>query len=591
MRKQNSEFVTKFISEAGTKLINSDYFAFVELDHYACYVLADGIDVANAQENIAAKLAVHTVIASFIESPSIKKHRVRQYLHDANAALRLKNEMWSLKASLTLVVTDYAKLRYAEVGNTRFRLYRNGYVRAESEDQSLSRMMVEEHKLSQDRVAEHEERNNLYTYLGQKDQNYQPYISKKIKLMDGDMISLYSRGIWEHISDFDLDEVFREAGDDPQPLLDQVEDMLLSPHPEELDCYTLIAIFVNKIYIDPNHKKRIRRIVTISVIALVLVLIISLIVFFWVRHRRRQREEMDMAFTFAVEYMTDNNFVKAADELDTASELAKKLWDKEMQLQISNYQMLNEAVISGQQAMDAGNYETAEEQFLTARKRSQYADQMAEALIDRRLSSIQNYINVQDYLAIGDSFLNNSDYTRAIEQYEKARRLAASVNYAQGRDMALQALEDVAQEMSELNEEGKELAKEEIAAADFVLQGDKALKDGDHDGAKLYYTMAREKYASLGNDEMVASIDAKIEALQTKLDDYEGKMQQAENYMAQGEALKEQRDYYGAKQQYLLARAIYSAYAETKKADQVQELIEQMDNYIAEKNSRKQESR
>ena len=61
--------------------------------------------------------------------------------------------------------------------------------------------------------------------------------------------------------------------------------------------------------------------------------------------------------------------------------------------------------------------------------------------------------------------------------------------------------------------------------------------------------------------------------------------------MAQGEALKEQSDYYGAKQQYLMARAIYSAYAETKKADQVQELIEQMDNYIAEKNSRKQESK
>lgn len=107
----------------------------------------------------------------------------------------------------------------------------------------------------------------------------------------------------------------------------------------------------------------------------------------------------------------------------------------------------------------------------------------------------------------------------------------------------------------------------------------------------FYYTMAREKYVSLGNDEMAASIDVKIEALQTKLDDYEGKMQQAENYMAQGEALKEQSDYYGAKQQYLMARAIYSAYAETKKADQVQELIEQMDNYIAEKNSRKQESK
>ena len=43
MRKQNSEFLTAFISEASRKIKNTDYFGFVELDNYACYVIADGI--------------------------------------------------------------------------------------------------------------------------------------------------------------------------------------------------------------------------------------------------------------------------------------------------------------------------------------------------------------------------------------------------------------------------------------------------------------------------------------------------------------------------------------------------------------------
>lgn len=42
MRKQNSEFLTAFTSEASRKIKNTDFFGFVELDKFACYVIADG---------------------------------------------------------------------------------------------------------------------------------------------------------------------------------------------------------------------------------------------------------------------------------------------------------------------------------------------------------------------------------------------------------------------------------------------------------------------------------------------------------------------------------------------------------------------
>ena len=50
MRKENSEFKTKFISESGSYLRNADYFAFVELENYACYCVADGIDTDEKQD-------------------------------------------------------------------------------------------------------------------------------------------------------------------------------------------------------------------------------------------------------------------------------------------------------------------------------------------------------------------------------------------------------------------------------------------------------------------------------------------------------------------------------------------------------------
>ena len=71
MRKQNSTFKTKFISEPGSELGNNDYFAFVELEKYGCYVIADGLnDLPDAK---SARLAVQTIILAFQEHQSMKR--------------------------------------------------------------------------------------------------------------------------------------------------------------------------------------------------------------------------------------------------------------------------------------------------------------------------------------------------------------------------------------------------------------------------------------------------------------------------------------------------------------------------------------
>ena len=43
MRKSNSVIRTAFLSEAGAKLANNDYYSCMELDEYACDVVAAGI--------------------------------------------------------------------------------------------------------------------------------------------------------------------------------------------------------------------------------------------------------------------------------------------------------------------------------------------------------------------------------------------------------------------------------------------------------------------------------------------------------------------------------------------------------------------
>ena len=167
MRKQNSTFKTAFTSEADRNLKNTDSFGYVELDKYACYVIADGID--DQVDATSAKLAVDTIISAFTEAPSIRKSALRRYLRSANEALLTADSRMHLKASITVIVTNYVNMRYGQAGNTRFRLYRDGFLRAQSSDQSLSMDLVAADKLAPDKLAQHQERHNLYCYLGQEE--------------------------------------------------------------------------------------------------------------------------------------------------------------------------------------------------------------------------------------------------------------------------------------------------------------------------------------------------------------------------------------------------------------------------------------
>ena len=110
MRKENSEFKTKFISEPGSYLHNADYFAFVELKDYACYCIADGIDTDEKRES--AKAAVTAVITAFSEDPGISKNKLKQYMMTARHALLEEAREMRLEASIVIVISDYKNVRW-----------------------------------------------------------------------------------------------------------------------------------------------------------------------------------------------------------------------------------------------------------------------------------------------------------------------------------------------------------------------------------------------------------------------------------------------------------------------------------------------
>lgn len=115
MRRTNSKFVTKYISEEGSLPVNHDYFGFAEMDNFACWAIAEGYD--NDTDLLSAQLAVDTVISEFTKKPSMSKRRMQGYVKEANRQLRLQNGRFRRKASILIAVSNYNKLRYVGCGN------------------------------------------------------------------------------------------------------------------------------------------------------------------------------------------------------------------------------------------------------------------------------------------------------------------------------------------------------------------------------------------------------------------------------------------------------------------------------------------
>lgn len=578
MRKQNSEFKTAFTSEADNDLKNTDYFGFVELDDFACYVIADGID--DQTDAISAKLAVAAAVSAFTESPSMSKRAMTSCLKAANRALLTAKSKMKLKASILIILTNYAKMRYGQAGNIRLRLYRDGFLKLQSTDQSLTLDMVKEERVTLDKVAEHEERNNLYAYLGQE-KEFHPFISKKIKLSNSDAISLYTRGIWEHIDETELKDVFAEATDDPEKTVGEVEELLLSRQPEDLNKYTFAVLFINKIFTDPNKKRKIKRMIMIAIP--IFILAVTLTVILVIRHNIKMGhiDKMEQGYTNTIEYIQANNYIRAEEECKTAQKEADQVKDKKMKSELSDYMMLIEAVIKADKLLDDKKYEDAQNAYKDAEIRSRYVDNLGLDYIKGRLDLTANYISVYDLINLGDTLAQNLQYDKAEQKYLQAKNLAGKIYFDEGRKAAMDALDKLYADQKSEKEADSEAAKQQTqlqdSGANYVAKGDEAYAQGDYNSAKVYYTSAQQTYAQLGDDVQKAAVDSKLQTTENMIAAQAEQLKEAEGYMSQAANSQESKDYNSAKKYYLLAKDIYASLKMDDKVNEVGRKMEVLD--------------
>ena len=526
MRRINSEFQTLHISEEGQKLSNRDYFGFVEMDDFACYVLADSLD--EDPESNSARLVVESIIRDFTQAPSMRAGTLKRYLRRAHAELLHQRSGMHLKAAVVVAVTDYRKLRFCHVGNSRLYLVRNARILERTKDQSLTQNLLEQGQLIPDEAARHEERNNLYSFLGERG-NPKLQVSGKKKLEDGELIIQLTRGVWEQCGEQEFLQIVNDAGE-TKDILSRTEDFILkNQENSEIDNYSLALTSVNKVYRSPKKPLSVKKILMIALPVLLAVTIASVAVYMHYRSVRTKTESMRQHMESGAQYLAYHNFQKAAQDYGEAKSLAKSLKREPEYEEADMYAKLAEQVNLSDEALREGEYKKAQELYLTARRMSQETGNIGLTYIEGQLDETEGYIYVFDLIAQGEKKEEYGNIQGAIALYKEAKQKAVELYFLEGKQEALE-LQAAAEEKLETQQmekdariqeqveaqavskamENEQKTNDQQNAIDLENQGNALLAEGSYESAVTFYQAAKAIYNRLELTELAEGIDLKI---------------------------------------------------------------------------------
>ncbi|WP_068777104.1 PP2C family serine/threonine-protein phosphatase [Paenibacillus sp. FJAT-26967] len=510
MRKENSDFKTGFVTEAGTFVQNRDYFAFVELEDMACWVLADGLD-SDSEVN-SAEMVVRSILSRFLNRPSMSAARLKRYMQEASEWLNEESRRVRLKASVLIVVTDYTRMVWAVAGHARLYVVREGRLVERSRDQSLAQSWADEERIPQESVDRHEERHNLLNYVGKPDV-FEPYVSPKVLLEDGDILLMNTPGMWENVPSAEMIDAAQEAKG-PVELADLLEEVLLSRQKRDIPNYTSAAIYANKVYKEVKGKKR-KWAKRIALILIPLLLVGGGAYVYMAKEAARKAEAAAGMLDHGKsgdDYAAEGDYAKALKEYSEARSDSQKIKDKVHTILFTKKQRAAQYIVDGDIFLKEREYDKAITSFTKAQSEIKNQDDFDPKHLEQRIGQAQAYSAVMEVVKEGDQKFTALDYIGALEIYQKAKQASAEASFADGDKLIKEKLDETHEKIAGLEKETKLLEADKLDK-----KGDRSMAAQDYASAISAFASAQEIYQEIKMLERVLGMERKITKAEEKL--------------------------------------------------------------------------
>ena len=559
MRRLNATIKVDFISEKGFDLNDKTYFAYVPLENMICYAVAESCD--NYSNENSAEIAVKAVLGAFERKPSLKN--LKKYLRAAHYALREKR----LEASITVVVSDYTRIRYASCGNVKFYLLNNSMIELESETHNYvyRNQDLVKYPLSNDPV--HEPR-NLSQYLGQR-KKVKCFVSKKIELPEGCTMFFATVNIWEALDDVEILDAYENS----ENFIDSIQALYMSTENEAyvIGSYTLASLFVEKPFKEDNiKKKKRRRTIIIAIVITIILVIIFSIIYYFDRRAVAMIRDLDNKGVEHLDYGRYDMVFEKYDEANARTNALRLRWLHRQEkyvlsMTIPQMKELFFNIIKGDEEFEKGNYENAHSFYNKAQELSfrlskdadlnlRFAPKMfdmldqVETYIKSRIERNEKYVVVIKFIKeISDMIASGDKYLDAIIKYKEAVRALSNIDNLEHRDMLMDRI-DIEKSRIVAWVESKGFGAVEKVA------------NGDFNGAITIYEEMKQNYLDLGEISRASGLQDKIDDVNAERKAVEDGLtaEIAEAYIQNGDDFFEVNDFESAIRQYNLAKNLYT---------------------------------
>ena len=603
MRKDEAKFITEFLSEAGTKAENNDYFGYVLLDNYAIWAVADGFDEEEGAI-VAARIAVESAIEYFMLRPRFNYDVIKEMMDYANLKVKEKQEetqKYSLMhTSLLIVISNYNSILYGNIGNTRFYHIRGGYIISQSRDDTIAQLLVDEEALNISDMRFHRQRNDLLQAIGDFGKIKPNIIKKPVELMEKDVFCLTTVGFWENIDEHDMENDLSRFEDKKQ-WLNSLEKRILASLRDNIENYTIAQVEVGAVASPEPMEKDKRKLIKKIILVMLIIAVIILFVVIWnVKRRNGILQAATQYEKLADEEILKKNFNNSIDNLKLEIGEYEKLKPKskgiigfltnaekkradaskkidEINKKIGETEKIKKAfsdINEGNEMFNSGNYDEANVKYQQAKynlndnsyKRDELNTEEILTTLDSRINSTVKLKEAKALETAGDTAVNEGSYNLAKVSYKNA----ADMYLSNGRADYVSQVEKKLEEITD---------KEKTAYNGAMLAENKgdSLAQSNINSSKEAYYQARQMYQTLGDTVKVGEIDNKIQELNSQQN---ADLQTANNLVQEGLSQITANNPAQAINILTQAKNIYQKMKDTNNANAVDKYISQAQEFI-----------
>lgn len=603
MRKDEAKFITEFLSEAGTKAENNDYFGYVLLDNYAIWAVTDGFDEEEGAK-VAARIAVESAIEYFMLRPRFNYDVIKEMMDYANLKVKEKQEetqKYSLMhTSLLIIISNYNSILYGNIGNTRFYHIRGGYIISQSRDDTIAQLLVEEEALNISDMRFHRQRNDLLQAIGDFGKIKPNIIKKPVELMEKDVFCLTTVGFWENIDEHDMENDLSRFEDKKQ-WLNSLEKRILASLRDNIENYTIAQVEVSAVATPEPMEKDKRKLIKKIILVILIIVVIILFVIIWnVKKRNGILQAATQYEKLADEEILKKNFNNSIDNLKLEIGEYEKLKPKskgiigfltnaekkradaskkidEINKKIGETEKIKKAfsdINEGNEMFNSGNYDEANVKYQQAKynlndnsyKRDELNTEEILTTLDSRINSIVKLKEAKALEVAGDTAVNEGSYNLAKVSYKNA----ADMYLANGRADYVSQVEKKLEEITD---------KEKTAYNGAMLAENKgdSLAQSNINSSKEAYYQARQMYQTLGDTVKVGEIDNKIQEINSQQN---ADLQTANNLVQEGLSQITANNPAQAINILTQAKNIYQKMKDTNNVNTVSKYINQAQEFI-----------